>query len=78
MKPEDNMNIILVGKRHGASRVFALNGTVALVLAFFVAALLVATAWGGYTIAMNQAEAREPSSSELVAEWQSRLGEQEL
>ncbi|WP_417517828.1 peptidoglycan DD-metalloendopeptidase family protein [Marinobacter sp.] len=76
MKPEDTMNIIFVGKRHGASHVLALNGTVAFVLALFVAALLVATAWGGYTIAMSQAEAREPSDSELVAEWQSRLGEQ--
>jgi murein DD-endopeptidase MepM/ murein hydrolase activator NlpD len=77
MKPEDNMNIILVGKRHGASRVFALNGTITLGLALFVAALLIVTAWGGYSVAVGQAEAREPSDSELVAEWQSKLGEQE-
>jgi murein DD-endopeptidase MepM/ murein hydrolase activator NlpD len=76
MKLEDNMNIILIGKRHSESRVLALNGTVAFALALFVSALLVATAWGGYSVAVSQAEAREPSDSELVAEWQSKLGEQ--
>lgn len=76
MKLEDNMNIILIGKRHSESRVLALNGTVAFALVLFVSALLVATAWGGYSVAVSQAEAREPSDSELVAEWQSKLGEQ--
>ncbi|RBW49460.1 M23 family metallopeptidase [Marinobacter sp. F3R11] len=76
MKPEDNMNIIFVGKRHEASRVLSLNGTVAFVLAVFVAALLIATAWGGYSIAVSQVEAREPSESELVAEWKRKLDEQ--
>jgi len=70
------MNIILVGKSHGASRVLALNGTVAFLLAAFVVALLIATAWAGYNVALNQTEVREPSDSELVAEWQRRLGEQ--
>lgn len=70
------MNIILIGKRHSESRVLALNGTVAFALALFISALLVATAWGGYSVAVSQTEAREPSDSELVAEWQSKLGEQ--
>tara|TARA_R110000822_G_scaffold15732_3_gene54017 strand:+ start:300 stop:1253 length:954 start_codon:yes stop_codon:yes gene_type:complete len=76
MKPEDNMNIILVGKSHGKSRVLALNGTVAFVLALAVAALIAAAGWGGYSVAVSQAEADKPSDSELVAEWQSKLGEQ--
>ena len=76
MKPEDNMNIILVGKSHGKSRVLALNGTVAFVLALAVAALIAAAGWGGYSVALSQAVADKPSDSELVAEWQSKLGEQ--
>lgn len=70
------MNIILVGKSHGKSRVLALNGTVAFALALAAAALIAAAGWGGYSVAVSQAEADEPSDSELVAEWQSKLGEQ--
>ena len=70
------MNIILVGKSHGKSRVLALNGTVAFVLALAVAALIAAAGWGGYSVAVSQAEADKPSDSELIAEWQSKLGEQ--
>ncbi|MBL1272950.1 MAG: M23 family metallopeptidase [Oceanospirillales bacterium] len=76
MKPEDNMNIILVGKSHGKSRVLALNDTVVFALALAIAALVAAAGWGGYSVAVSQAEAVEPSDSELVAEWQSKLGEQ--
>ncbi|SOB76568.1 Peptidase family M23 [Marinobacter sp. LV10R510-11A] len=76
MKSEDNMNIILVGKNHGKSRVLALNGTVAFTLAFAAAALIVAAGWAGYSVAVSQADAREPSDSELVAEWRSKLNEQ--
>ncbi len=70
------MNIILVGKSHGKSRVLALNGTVAFALALAAAALIAAAGWGGYSVAVSQAEAVEPSDSELVAEWQSKLSEQ--
>ncbi len=70
------MNIILVGKSHGKSRVLALNGTVVFALALAIAALVAAAGWGGYSVAVSQAEAVEPSDSELVAEWQSKLGEQ--
>lgn len=76
MKSEDNMNIILVGKNHGKSRVLALNSTVAFTLVFAVAALIVAAGWAGYSVAVSQADAREPSDSELVAEWRSKLNEQ--
>ncbi len=70
------MNIILVGKSHGKSRVLALNGTVVFALALAIAALVAAAGWDGYSVAVSQAEAVEPSDSELVAEWQSKLGEQ--
>ncbi|HEA50877.1 M23 family metallopeptidase [Marinobacter antarcticus] len=77
MKPEDTMNIILVGKRHNESRVFALNGGVAFALAFLAVALLMVTGWGGYRFATSQAEARKPSDSELVGVWQQELSEQQ-
>ena len=70
------MNIILVGKSHGKSRVLALNGKVAFALTLAAAALIAAAGWGGYSVAVSQAAAIEPSDSELVAEWQSKLGEQ--
>lgn len=76
MKSENTMNVILVGKSHGKSRVLALNGAVAFVLAFAGAALIVAAGWAGYSVAVSQVDAREPSESELVAEWRSKLSEQ--
>ncbi|AOY90255.1 hypothetical protein BKP64_11470 [Marinobacter salinus] len=76
MKSDDNMNIILVGKHHGKSRVLALNGSVAVGFAVAVLALLFAAGWGGYQVAISKAHATEPSSSELVAHWQARLAEQ--
>jgi len=76
MKSEDNMNIILVSKGHGKSRVLALNGTTAFSLAFVGAILIAAAGWAGYSVAMSQADAREPSDSELIAQWRSKLSEQ--
>lgn len=70
------MNIILVGRRHGKSRVLALNGPRVAALAFVVATLIAAAGWAGYSVAVSQAEAREPKASELVAAWQSRLDDQ--
>ncbi|WP_420843680.1 M23 family metallopeptidase [Marinobacter salexigens] len=70
------MNIILVGRSHGKSRTLALNGSTAVALAFAAAALIGAASWVGYSVAVAQAEAREPSDSELVAHWQNKLGEQ--
>lgn len=76
MKPENTMNLILGGKRHGKSRVLALNGTVAITLAMAVVALIAGAGWAGYSIAVSQASAAEPTESELVAEWKAKLGEQ--
>lgn len=76
MKPEDNMNIIFVGKSHGQSRVLSLNGTVVFALALVVLALIVSAGWAGYRLAVAEAEAREPTESELVAHWRGKLSEQ--
>ncbi|GGE67271.1 hypothetical protein GCM10011533_19460 [Streptosporangium jomthongense] len=70
------MNIILVGKSHGKSRVLALNGKTVLAFTLVVAALVVAAGYAGYSAAVIQAEAGQPSDSELVAMWQARLDSQ--
>lgn len=77
MNTEDDMNIILVGKHHGKSRVIALNGKVLVGGAVLAVALLVAAGWGGYRAAMAQAEAAQPTPSELVAHWQQKLAAQQ-
>ena len=76
MKPDDDMNIILVGKRHGKSRVLSINSTLAACLLFLVLSLLVAAGWAGYQMAVQQVEAREPTNSELVADWKQKLADQ--
>ena len=76
MKPDDDMNIILVGKRHGKSRVLSINSTLAAGLLFLVLSLLVAAGWAGYQMAVQQVEAREPTNSELVADWKQKLADQ--
>lgn len=76
MKPEDDMNIILVGKRHGKSRAVSINAPVAAGLVFIVTALLALAGWSGYQVALGQVEVTEPAESELVAEWRSKLTEQ--
>ncbi len=48
MKPEDDMNIILVGKRHGKSRTVSVNAPVLAGAVLFVTALLVLAGWSGY------------------------------
>lgn len=76
MKPEDDMNIILVGKRHGKSRAVSINAPVAAGLVFIVTALLALAGWSGYKVALGQVEVTEPAESELVAEWRAKLTEQ--
>ncbi|NMT64018.1 M23 family metallopeptidase [Marinobacter orientalis] len=76
MKPEDHMNIILVGKYHGKSRAVSINAPVAAGLVFFVTALLALAGWSGYQVALGQIEQSEPGESELVSEWRSKLSEQ--
>lgn len=76
MKPEDDMNIILVGKRHGKSRAVSINAPVAAGLVFIVTALLVLAGWSGYQVAVSQVEQAEPAESELVERWRSKLNQQ--
>lgn len=77
MKPEDDMNIILVGKHHGKSRVVALNGKVLAAILVLMLALICAAVWGGYQAAVTTAKAKEPTPSELVAHWKSKLEAQQ-
>jgi murein DD-endopeptidase MepM/ murein hydrolase activator NlpD len=76
MNTENDMNIILVGKRHGKSRAVSVNAPVAVGLVFTGTVLLALAGWSGYQVALQQVEAVEPAESELVAEWRSKLAEQ--
>lgn len=76
MTPNDDMNVIFVGKRHGQSKAVALNGGVLAGLIFLVLALILAAGWAGYQVAVNKAAAEQPTESELVAEWRSKLEQQ--
>ncbi|HTN32559.1 MAG TPA: M23 family metallopeptidase [Marinobacter sp.] len=76
MKPEDDMNIILIGKRHGKSRVLTLNASMVAGGAFLVSALLIVSGWIGYQAALSNAALAEPTPSELVAKWRHHLAEQ--
>ena len=76
MKSESDMNIILVGKRHGKSRAVPINAPVAIGLVAFVVALLSVAAWSGYRVALSEVQETVPTESELAAHWQSKLTEQ--
>ena len=76
MTPNDDMNVIFVGKRHGQSKAVALNGGVLAGLIFLVLALILAAGWAGYQVAVTKAAAEQPTESELVAEWRSKLEQQ--
>ncbi|MCK7552257.1 M23 family metallopeptidase [Marinobacter goseongensis] len=76
MKTEDGMNIIFVGKRHGKSRVVAVNAPVAAALVVVLLVLLAVASWSGYRVAVSQADAAEPTPSELVIEWKAKLNTQ--
>ncbi|KRW83549.1 hypothetical protein AQ621_09090 [Marinobacter sp. P4B1] len=76
MAPNDDMNVIFVGKRHGQSKAVALNGGVLAGLIFLVLALILAAGWAGYQVAVTKAAAEQPTESELVAEWRSKLEQQ--
>lgn len=76
MKPEDDMNIIFVGKRHGRSRVVSLNAPLAVGLVLLVLALLAMAGWSGYQVAVAQVEKTEPTPSDLIVEWRGKLDDQ--
>nr|WP_223792701.1 M23 family metallopeptidase [Marinobacter sp. F4216] len=74
----DDMNIILVGKHHGRSRVLTLNGMLIVGMVVLVSALIGAAGWAGYQFALNQASALAANPSGLVAHWEARLDEQQV
>ncbi|MBK1853181.1 peptidoglycan DD-metalloendopeptidase family protein [Marinobacter sp. 1-4A] len=77
MKSDNIMNIILVGKSHGKSRVLALNALTVAACCFVLVALVAAASWAGYSAAIGQTkDHEEPTDSELVAHWQNELGKQ--
>lgn len=76
MKSNDNMNVIFVGKRHGRSRALPLNVGIIIGLAVFAVTLLVAAGWVGYQVAVSNLGAKQPTESELVANWQAKLEQQ--
>jgi murein DD-endopeptidase MepM/ murein hydrolase activator NlpD len=76
MAPDDSMNIILVGKRHGKSRAVPINLPVALGVLLLIVALLAVAGWSGYRVALSEASAKQPTNTELVSEWQARLDDQ--
>ncbi|MGM0571731.1 M23 family metallopeptidase [Marinobacter sp.] len=71
------MNIILVGRNHGRSRVVSLNAR-GLAVAGFIALLLVALCtWAGYRVAIAQVADRPVVPSFLLSQWQGTLEEQQ-
>lgn len=80
MNPEHDMNIILVGKRHGQSRVVSLGLPAVLLLVVVGVSLLALAVWAGYQAgggATSGAKAPVVVTSPLVREWQGRLSEQD-
>lgn len=71
------MNIILVGKRHGQCRSFALSGTALIALVLLTVSLLLGALWGGYRIAMVEVQSRPVVPGFVLAEWQGALREQQ-
>ncbi|WP_228339863.1 M23 family metallopeptidase [Marinobacter sp. F3R08] len=71
------MNIIFVGNHHGKSRALSVNSAFFVALFLLALVMILAAAWAGYRVAIGQAEAIEPTDSELVAQWQRELSEQE-
>lgn len=77
MKPNDDMNVIFVGKSHGQPRSIPLNAAAIAGFVFLVVAVILAALWGGYRIALIQVAAETPTESELVSEWQGKLRDQQ-
>ena len=77
MTPNDDMNVIFVGKSHGQSRSIPLNAASVAGIVLLVLSLVLAAGWGGYRVAMSQVAAAQPQESQLVSEWQEKLRDQQ-
>ncbi|MEX1227523.1 MAG: M23 family metallopeptidase [Marinobacter sp.] len=68
------MNIILVSKGHGKSRVLSINVPITLGLTILALSFILGSAWLGYALADQQRlSEREGISSPVVEQWRSRL-----
>lgn len=78
MNPDDGMNIIFVGKRHGQSRVLSVSLPLALLVVAFLLAAAGGAVWLGYRFALSQQDVVTVGvSAPVVEEWQGRLETQQ-
>lgn len=71
------MNIILVSKGHGKSRMLSINAPIVFGLMVMSMAFILGSAWLGYSFADQQrVSQKEGISSPVVGQWQSRLQSQ--
>lgn len=79
MNAKPTMNIILVGKRHGKSRVLPVNLPVALAALLLVTGLAAACAWLGYSFANAKSSPGEQFvvGAPVVQQWQEQLESQQ-
>lgn len=73
----DIMNIILVGRKHGRSRVLTLDSRKLLVAGVFALLLIASVGWAGYRVAMAQVADRPVVPGFLLSQWQQTLEEQQ-
>ncbi|MEX0603624.1 M23 family metallopeptidase [Marinobacter sp.] len=74
MSIDKPMNIILVSKGHGKSRVLSINVPITLGLTILALSFILGSAWLGYALADQQRlSEREGISSPVVEQWRSRL-----
>lgn len=68
------MNILVVGRHHGRARMLIPGKQMFALAAFFMLAIVVGAAWGGYQLAMHQVvEGDSDAGSHMVERWRSRL-----
>src|SRR5690554_5233920 len=73
----DIMNIILVGRKHGRSRVFTLDSRRLLVVGVFALCFVMAVGWAGYQVAMVKVVDRPVVPGFLLSQWQQTLEDQQ-
>ena len=71
------MNIILVGRKHGRSRVFTLHAPGMVIAGLFALALVALCTWAGYRAAMAQVADRPVVPPFLLEQWHGTLDDQQ-
>lgn len=78
MNPERDMNIILVSKKHGQSRVLSVRLPLAILTLSLVAVVAGGSSWLGYQVGQSEdVEVSTELSSEVVGVWKQRLSQQQ-